>query len=86
MKVTLHILYYYYKCAKRKKTHDCQKKPVQKEDIENEVVDNTIEFLFSKKRDYQLFLHLLPLGYGQSYNLLWLQISTKYKNRLQPIE
>ena len=42
--------HYYYKCAKRKKTHDCNKKTVLKEGIENEVIEATIEFLFGKKR------------------------------------
>ena len=44
-------VYHYYKCAKRKKGRGCSKKTILKEDIDGEIVNDTIEFLFDKKRE-----------------------------------
>ncbi|MDR3263888.1 MAG: recombinase family protein [Clostridiales bacterium] len=42
--------HHYYKCFKRKKTQDCDKKSVKKDIIEKKVVNDTIKYLFEQPK------------------------------------
>ncbi len=41
--------YHYYKCVTAKKKCGCERKAVRKEDIEDVVIDNTIDFIFDEE-------------------------------------
>ena len=68
--------YHYYKCVTAKKKCGCERKAVRKEDIEDVVIDNTIDFIFDEevikgladREGYKTFV--IPDDVGGRYSVL----------------
>ena len=66
-------VYHYYKCAKAKKTHTCDKKTVNKDKIENAVVKAIIEKIMDVDLMEQLSYRLYDIQMQESRILSALQ-------------